>query len=77
MTTTLGGKRRGPAGSAPGQRPEEPASSSRPTLVFGGERDPYFTAEIARETAARLTESELESPTEPASGPFLEGDGGR
>lgn len=32
----------------------------QPTLVFGGDRDPFFTAPLARETAARIPNSELE-----------------
>ncbi|WP_265111783.1 alpha/beta fold hydrolase [Halosolutus halophilus] len=32
----------------------------QPALVFGGERDPYFTARLARETAAELPNGDLE-----------------
>lgn len=32
----------------------------QPTLVFGGERDPYFTPEVARETADGLPRAERE-----------------
>ncbi|WP_222918513.1 alpha/beta hydrolase [Natrinema sp. SYSU A 869] len=31
----------------------------RPTLVFGGDRDPFFTPSIARETADRIPDGEL------------------
>lgn len=36
------------------------AAIDHPTLVFGGERDPYFTADRARETAAGIPNAELE-----------------
>ncbi|RQG98686.1 alpha/beta fold hydrolase [Natrarchaeobius oligotrophus] len=39
---------------------DELADVERPTLVFGGERDPYFTAERTRETAEALPRGELE-----------------
>lgn len=32
---------------------------AQPTLVFGGERDPYFTAPVVRETAAGIPNAEL------------------
>ncbi|APW98709.1 hypothetical protein CHINAEXTREME_13365 [Halobiforma lacisalsi AJ5] len=36
------------------------ADLEQPTLVFGGERDPYFTPEILRETVDRLPRGDLE-----------------
>ena len=36
------------------------AEIERPTLVFGGERDPFFTAEVARETADGLPNRRFE-----------------
>ncbi|WP_306058399.1 alpha/beta fold hydrolase [Natronococcus wangiae] len=39
---------------------DELGSIDRPTLVFGGERDPFFTPALARKTAAELPNGELE-----------------
>ncbi|WIV66794.1 alpha/beta fold hydrolase [Natrialbaceae archaeon AArc-T1-2] len=36
------------------------ADVDHPTLVFGGERDPFFPPALARETAAALSNGELE-----------------
>ncbi|WP_049921026.1 alpha/beta fold hydrolase [Halopiger djelfimassiliensis] len=44
----------------------------RPTLVFGGERDPFFTAARARETAAGLPHGELELVSGAKHGAFHE-----
>lgn len=45
---------------------------NHPTLVFGGERDPIITPEIARETAARLPDGELEVAPTAKHGAFHE-----
>ncbi|WP_252490337.1 alpha/beta fold hydrolase [Natronococcus zhouii] len=39
---------------------DELAAIDQPTLVFGGERDPFFTASLARKTVAELPNGELE-----------------
>ncbi|WP_436343824.1 alpha/beta fold hydrolase [Natronorubrum sp. FCH18a] len=44
----------------------------QPTLVFSGERDPYFTAELARETAAGLPNGQLELVAGAKHGAFHE-----
>lgn len=44
----------------------------QPALVFGGERDPYFTAELARETAAGLPNGRLELAAGAKHGAFHE-----
>lgn len=44
----------------------------QPTLVFGGERDPYFTAERAIETAAGIPNADLELVSGAKHGAFHE-----
>lgn len=44
----------------------------QPTLVFGGDRDPFFTAERARETAAGLPDGRLELVAGAKHGAFHE-----
>ena len=45
---------------------------AHPTLVFGGERDPYFTADLARETATALPNGQLELVAGAKHGAFHE-----
>ncbi|NUC71884.1 alpha/beta hydrolase [Haloterrigena sp. SYSU A558-1] len=48
------------------------AAIDQPTLVFAGERDPYFTADLARETADGLSNGELEIVSGAKHGAFHE-----
>lgn len=43
-----------------------------PTLVFGGERDPIITSDIARETVARVSDGELKLVPTAKHGAFHE-----
>ncbi|TYL38782.1 alpha/beta hydrolase [Natronococcus pandeyae] len=51
---------------------DELAAIDQPTLVFGGERDPFFTAPLARKTAAELPNGELELVAGAKHGAFHE-----
>ena len=51
---------------------DELAAIGQPTLVFGGERDPFFTAPLARKTVAGLPNGELELVAGAKHGAFHE-----